>query len=91
MKQRGGVEIYYCLDCQRLFEHPSVYTEHHDGIDVPGERFSVCPHCKSTNFVVTQKCDICFEYIDGDYVKTDDGKFICENCYIKRNISDGSL
>jgi len=84
----GESTAYYCLDCEGVFDSPYRYTEYHDGRDAPGEQFSVCPFCKSTSYVTAKTCDICSNYITDDYIVTEDGQTICEDCYMRCNISD---
>lgn len=84
----GENTAYYCLDCEGVFDTPLQYTEYHNGVDVPGELFYVCPFCRSSDFVPAKKCDVCSDYIKDDYIITEDGQIICGNCYTSYNISD---
>lgn len=71
--------MYICLDCENIFEAPRLYTEPH-GLDYGREKWRGCPVCAGA-YVKAQQCDICGEYIKGDYIKTSDCQIICDMCY----------
>ena len=72
--------MFVCLDCDYLFEEPGMYSESH-GFDYPPyETWNGCPHCGGA-YIETFQCSVCGEWIVGDYAETDDGLFVCEECY----------
>lgn len=82
--------MYICLDCGTLFEYPQKITEK-NGYDVPPyPKIKVCPNCGGT-YVKTALCDICGSYIDGEYIKAENGWTICSKCYSKKSIEDGDV
>ena len=52
-----------------------------------GEIRDVCPNC-SGDFVEAIQCDICHEYITGDYIITKNEEVVCDECFTKFNITD---
>lgn len=79
--------MYLCLDCGRLFEEPKSYTEKHNLDTPPYEHWSGCPVC-SGGYVETMKCDVCDEWIVGEYIKLKNNTFVCENCYDVKSVED---
>lgn len=45
------------------------------------EELLVCPCCGETSIFPAYRCDLCGEWITGEYVKTLDGDRICGECY----------
>ena len=78
--------MFVCLDCGHFFEHPALRSL------VSGDGYETCvkecPHCSSTAFAGTFRCDACGDYIAEEYIKTADGGIYCDNCYTKRSIAD---
>ena len=69
-----------CVECEHLFEEPVWWVETH-GLDAPPyERRYGCPKCYGA-YIKARKCDNCGEFITSTYVKTENGKRFCENCY----------
>lgn len=63
--------MYYCENCETLFEFPTTITEGHYGY-----MRAMCPECHSEDIEVAEKCKVCGEsYPD---FKVDDG--LCDNC-----------
>ena len=74
--------MWYCLSCKSEFEDPKStidYVVSDPYID--GYRISVCPYCKSDEFIEAIECDGCGKYIIGEYIKTTNDEYYCENCY----------
>lgn len=42
---------FICKDCRHQFNIPDVYTEKHNLDCAPYERVTICPKCKSENFI----------------------------------------
>lgn len=78
-------KMYICKDCGALFLNPKTYIEKHNLDTPPYEQWYGCPYC-SGDFAETYECNICEDYIRGDYIKLSDGSYICDNCYTKHNI-----
>ena len=76
-----------CLECGAQFYEAATYTETH-GLDVPPfEVKSGCPVCGGV-FVDALQCDVCGEWITGNYVKIGGRMIVCDNCYSCRNVED---
>ena len=80
--------LFVCIECGRTFEEPVYWTERH-GLDAPPyERLSGCPHCQGS-YTEAYECDCCNEWITTEtYVKTEDGKRYCEDCFCLFNLGD---
>jgi formylmethanofuran dehydrogenase subunit E len=79
--------MYLCLDCNNIFEEPHYYEETHGLDSLPYEILSECPHCGGS-FVETICCDLCGEWVAGEYVKLSNGTVACEQCYEVNDIGD---
>ena len=79
--------MYICLDCGWLFDEPHHYVETHGLDDPPYEEWDGCPYCGGA-YDETYKCDSCGHWIDGKYVKLNNGDVFCENCYEIREIGE---
>jgi hypothetical protein len=74
--------MYYCPECGLVFDEPMSYREIVTSDPYPmGFNTSVCPSCKSDEFVIAVQCDGCGEYIVGEYVKLHNKECYCEDCY----------
>jgi formylmethanofuran dehydrogenase subunit E len=83
----GGIGLFICMECGELFEHPVEWVETHGFSTPPYEHWSGSPCCHG-NYAETFKCDMCDEWIEGQYIKTNDGDRICDNCYETYDIGD---
>ena len=79
--------MFICLECQRTFEDPECWEEKHGLDSGPYERWSGCPYCHGS-YTEAYKCSCCDEWIDGAYIKLENGERICENCYTTYEIGD---
>ena len=79
--------MWICLDCNKLFAYPKHYTDTHGLDDPPYECYSGCPYCGGA-YAETYECDCCGEWITGEYIKAEDGKRYCENCYTTMELGD---
>ena len=79
--------MFVCIECGALFEQPKYCIETHGFTFPPYETWDGCPKCTGA-FVKAHKCDCCGEYITGDYIKTDNDRRFCENCYCSHEIGD---
>lgn len=82
---------FVCLDCGHIFgeEDVSVWKEcrgEYWGM-LCYEEVSGCPICHGS-YTTTYKCDLCDEYINGDYMKTEDGRRFCMNCLTPMSLGD---
>ncbi len=79
--------MFVCIECGRLFEEPTYWEETH-GLDTPPyEKWSGCPICYGS-YTKAHQCDCCEEWIVSDYIKTEDDKRYCSECYQSREIGD---
>lgn len=76
-----------CTECGHLFVEPIWWIEDHSLDTPPYEKHYGSPCCQG-NYVKAHRCDGCNEYIVGSYVKTDDDKRYCENCYVVMDLGD---
>ena len=80
-----------CLNCKHIFDDDEVAVWDESRGEYWGtpcyEKVSGCPCCKG-DYEETHKCDCCDEWIVGNYIKTDDGQRICDNCYFKYELGD---
>ena len=79
--------MFICLDCGEIFEKPKIFTETHGLDSPPYEKFYGCPECGGS-FAKTFECDICGNYIEDEYIITDEGDIICDSCYTVHSIYD---
>lgn len=79
--------MYLCLDCENIFEVPKEYSESHGLSSPPYETWAGCPKC-SGGYVETICCDLCGEWVTGEYVKLKDGTVACDQCYEVNDIID---
>lgn len=76
-----------CKECFRTFQEPECYVNTH-GLDTPPyEHYDACPYCGGA-YVETYECDVCGEWITGDYIKLESGERICEECYTPMELGD---
>ena len=79
--------MFICFDCGNVFDTPKHWQETH-GLDTPPyEHRSGCPSCGGT-YAQAYRCDCCDEWIDGDYIKTDNDQRICKDCYAYMELGD---
>lgn len=79
--------MHLCLDCGAIFEDPQKYTEAHDLPFPPYETWSGCPRCGGA-YAETICCDLCGEWVVGEYIKLKDGTVVCDQCYEINDIGD---
>ena len=79
--------MFVCTDCGNVFEEPRVWKESHGLNYGLYEYFSECPYCGG-DYAETHECDICGEWIVDKYIKTDDGRRFCDNCYLNMELGD---
>lgn len=82
---------FVCLECGCVFDEEDITRWKEDRGEYWGsscyEEFSGSPCCKEA-YVEAHKCDICGNWITDTYVKTDDGKRFCNNCYRVVDLED---
>ena len=77
-----------CGECGSLFERGRTIVERH-GLDTPPyEELLVCSCCGETSIFPAYRCDLCGEWITGEYVETLDGDRICGECYTRHDAGD---
>ena len=79
--------LFVCFECGSIFSEPLYWEETHGLDSPPYEQWSGCPYCKG-DYIEAFKCDCCEEWITDSYIKTDDDKRYCENCFTKRDLGD---
>ena len=74
--------MYYCDSCGARFETPKIIKEKH-GMDWgPYEEVPVCLVCNESMMIKMVKCSCCGEYTPQRYVRTDDGRIYCDECFV---------
>lgn len=79
--------MYLCLHCHKTFTKPIKLKNKH-GLDTPPYEIELVSPCCRDDFVETFQCDECQEVVTSDYIETIDGKRLCENCYVLKNIEN---
>ena len=79
--------MFVCVECGTLFECPERFVETHNLDCPPYEEWDGCPRCAGA-FIEAFRCHCCNEYITDSYIKTDDGKQYCTECYRERELED---
>lgn len=82
--------MFYCLDCGDQFESASSIIEDYFecwGFSQP-KYIDCCPSCDSYNFLRAIRCSICDEFIDSDFIVTENDESICNKCYTIKKIND---
>ncbi len=74
--------MYICLDCSNLFNNAVKFIEKHGFDSPPYEEYHACPECGGA-YCEAYTCSVCEDYILGDYIKTEMGDRICNNCYME--------
>lgn len=84
----------FCLNCKQEFEEDEVRAGY-ESCEVWGSQCSMsykqCPFCGSDMLIEDSEyhyCDCCGEVCEGEYIKTEDGSYFCENCYTVHNIRE---
>lgn len=87
----GGNKMFVCLGCGHVFSEDEVGIWEESRGEYWGfpcsETMSGCPRCKG-DYVKTYQCDCCSEWITGQYIKTENGERICEDCYTVYELGD---
>ena len=80
-----------CIECGHIFDEEDAVMYKEDMGEYWGapcyEYVRGCPHCKG-DYVEAHKCACCDEWIIGIYIKTDDNKRYCEDCYHTMELGD---
>ena len=82
---------FVCMDCGHIFDEEEVAIWNEDRGEYWGtqchEEMRGCPRCYGS-YVKAYKCDLCDEYIDGDYMKSADGQRYCMDCLTPMSLGD---
>ena len=54
----------------------------------PYEHYDACPGCLGTNIHSAKQCDLCGNWVTGDYIQTSEGQIICDDCYTFHNVEE---
>lgn len=83
--------LFVCVECQRLFSEDEVVIWEEDRGEYWGtpchEEIGGCPECGGS-YVQAHRCDCCGEWIEDIYIKTNDDKRYCLNCYQVMDLGD---
>ena len=73
--------MYYCDSCGASFETPKLLKEAHGTAGPPYEEVPVCPVCSEPMIIKMALCSCCQEWTPMRYIKTEDNRIYCENCF----------
>jgi len=73
---------YTCKDCHTHFTEPTKYTDKHGFNSPPYDTKYGCPICEG-DYAFAIECDECGRRMTGEYIKTNSGQRVCEDCYIE--------
>ena len=80
-----------CVECGHLFDEEKIAVWQESRGEYWGvpcfESVGGCPICKG-HFVDAHRCDCCGEWINSSYIKLENGKRICEDCYTEYEIGE---
>jgi hypothetical protein len=83
--------MYCCIECGHVFDEDEIVAWKESRGEYWGtpcsELISGCPKCKG-DYVETYRCSVCNEWITDEYVKLNNGKRICDNCYVVYDLGD---
>lgn len=76
--------MWICTECRHIFDDDDVAIWEESRGEYWGmpcyEEVSGCPRCKG-DYVKTYRCSCCDEWLEGPYIKTDNGKRYCSECF----------
>jgi formylmethanofuran dehydrogenase subunit E len=78
---------YVCIECGEIFSQAKRHIETHGFSVGPYEVFYVCPCCGG-DYVRARRCDVCGDWIVGQYIKLENGERICDECYTIHEIGE---
>ena len=86
--------MYYCRDCNNVIEDSDIRyiweksefwgATHIDNVEI-------CPYCKNEDIINIDnhpRCSCCQEICIDNYIKTEDNRCYCEECYLTYSIDD---
>ena len=73
---------YVCKSCGYEFDNPKkLYGQWLEHFGTPcREEYSGCPNC-GNDYREIIKCSFCEQSVYGNYVKLDDSRCVCDNCF----------
>ena len=86
--------MYYCRDCKNVIDDSDIryiWEKNEFWGATYNDTIKVCPYCKSNNFRNIDdnpKCSSCQEICIDNYIRTEDDRCYCEECYLKYSIDD---
>lgn len=78
--------MYICKYCAKTFEQPKMIIDTHGLDSPPYETYPVCPYCGGSSIIETIQCTKCNDYIYDNYIETEDGDIICDECYTIKSL-----
>lgn len=79
--------MFICYECLKVFDEPKIWVEKHGLNTPPYEHYSGCPSCGGA-YTEAHRCECCDEWIDDVYIKTEDDKRYCLECYRVYHLGD---
>ena len=83
------MRLFVCIECGEIFSEPARWKEDRgECFGFPScEEFIGCPSCFGP-LTEAHRCACCDEWINGDYIKIENGLRFCENCYVNMELGD---
>ena len=79
--------MFVCIECGRVFEEPVSWEEKHGLDSPPYEELTGCPYCYGA-YTEAYRCVCCDEFISDNYIKTEDDKRYCNNCFTHMKLGE---
>lgn len=78
------MDKFICLECGNVFDEDDIVSWSESRGEFWGvacsETVSGSPCCEG-DYIEAYRCSCCDEWIEGQYIKLDDGERICDKCY----------
>ena len=81
--------MFVCIECGGTFEDPIRWNEDRgEYFGFPSyEEYWGSPCCHG-DYTEAKLCDCCGNVIQGDYIKTNNGERLCEDCFSYMKLGD---
>ena len=81
--------MYVCRECGGLFKNPHVirdgFVEH---FGTPCYTTICVSPCCQSDYIQAKQCDNCDGEITAQYISLEDGRILCPECFVLRDLRD---